>query len=156
MKRLIYLAVATTLFATGVLADKPSVRPTPRPRPLPGGQHLFASVAGGRVDEFARNRMQFTFASGLRSPRGLAFDSAGNLFVATTVCAGTTCNATILRIAPDGTQSLFGTIGDSFAEGLTIDSADNVFVVSLDQPPPWCHHLQVYPGRHTERLRFPS
>ena len=69
MKRLIYLAVATTLFATGVLADKPSVRPTPRPRPLPGGQHLFASVAGGRVDEFARNRMQFTFASGLRSPR---------------------------------------------------------------------------------------
>jgi sugar lactone lactonase YvrE len=59
----------------------------------------------------------------------LAFDSVGNLFVATTFCDAT-CHPTIFKITPDGVQTVFGTIaGDSFLEGLAIDRSDNVFAL---------------------------
>jgi len=46
-----------------------------------------------------------TFATGLQLPTGLAFDSAGNLFVAD---IGTN---SIFKVQPDGTKSLFVSIG---------------------------------------------
>ena len=49
-------------------------------------QNLFAVDAPGHIygniDEFTPNGVRSTFASGLNSPAGLAFDKAGNLFVA--------------------------------------------------------------------------
>ena len=49
-------------------------------------QNLFAvDVQGpiyGNIDEFTPNGVRSTFPSGLNSPAGLAFDQAGNLFVA--------------------------------------------------------------------------
>ena len=36
----------------------------------------------GIIDEFTPNGVRSTFASGLNDPSGLAFDQAGNLFVA--------------------------------------------------------------------------
>jgi sugar lactone lactonase YvrE len=63
----------------------------------------------------------------------LAFDSVGNLFVATNFCDATTwCHPTILKITPGGAQNAFATIPDSFfAQGVAIDRSDNLFVVAI-------------------------
>jgi DNA-binding beta-propeller fold protein YncE len=97
---------------------------------------LFASVNGGfgnglgSIYQYTPNGERSTFASGLNRPRGLAFDSAGNLLVATTFIDWTE-HSTILKFTPDGTQSVFGTIPTShFAQDLAIDRYDNVFVMT--------------------------
>jgi len=45
-------------------------------------QNLFVDTAGSRITEITTGGAQSTFASGLSNPFGLAFNSAGNLFVA--------------------------------------------------------------------------
>ena len=100
---------------------------------------LFASIDGdpgngvGSIYKYTPNGLQSTVATGLARPRGLAFDSAGNLFVATNVCDATTwCHPTILKITPDGRQSAFATIPDSFfAQGVAIDRSDILFVMAI-------------------------
>jgi trimeric autotransporter adhesin len=102
---------------------------------------LFASVNGGPgnglgfIYKYAPNGVQSTFAPKLSRPRGLAFDSEGNLFVATNFASNGVYNATILKIAPDGAQNVFGTVPASFfAEGVAIDRLDNVFVMVILPP----------------------
>jgi DNA-binding beta-propeller fold protein YncE len=97
---------------------------------------LFASVNGGfgnglgSIYQYTPNGERSTFASGLDRPRGLAFDSAGNLFVATTYIDAT-FRSTILKFTPDGTQSVFGILpAPHFAQDVVIDRYDNVFVMS--------------------------
>ena len=100
---------------------------------------LFASINGGPgngagfIYRYTRDGAQSLFASGLSRPRGLAFDSAGNLFVATNFCDDATwCHPTILKITPGGTQNTFAIIPDSFfAQGLAIDHSDNLFVMAI-------------------------
>jgi sugar lactone lactonase YvrE len=99
---------------------------------------LFASIDGapangvGFIYKYTPKGVQSTVASGLSRPRGLAFDSAGNLFVATNFCDATWCHPTILKITPDGVQNVFATIPDSFfAEGVAIDRSDNVYVMAI-------------------------
>jgi DNA-binding beta-propeller fold protein YncE len=100
---------------------------------------LFASIDGsagngpGYIFKFTRNGERSTVASGLSRPRGLAFDSAGNLFVATNFCDNATwCHPTILKITPSGTQKAFATIPDSFfAQGVAIDRSDNLFLMAI-------------------------
>ena len=98
---------------------------------------LFASINGGpgngvgSIYTYTPNGIQGTFASGLDHPRGLAFDDAGNLFVATTFTSNST-KATILRIAPDGARETFGALpGSVFGQGLVIDRAGNLFVMAI-------------------------
>jgi len=73
-----------------------------------GTGDLFASingnlgVGGGSIFEFTPGGSPFGFAVGLNFPRGVAFDSAGNLFVATTDVGGPS-----YQPAPDGTQTTF-------------------------------------------------
>jgi len=62
-----------------------------------------------------------TFASGLKDPRGLAFDKAGNLF-ATEFNTGR-----ILRFTPTGTKSVFAS-GLNAPEPIAFDSGGNLFV----------------------------
>ena len=97
---------------------------------------LFATISGGpgngvgSIYKYTPAGVQSTFASGLNRPRGLAFDSAGNLLVATTFCE-VSCQVTILKIAPDGAQNVFGNLpGNFLGQGLAIDSSDNVFVMT--------------------------
>lgn len=100
---------------------------------------LFVSINGsagngaGAIYQYAPDGTQTMFAYGLDQPRGLGFDSAGNLFVATNFCdENSWCHPTIVKITPDGRQTTFATIPDSFfAEGLAIDRSDNVFVMAI-------------------------
>jgi hypothetical protein len=74
------------------------------------------------------------FASNLAAPRGLAFDSGGNLYVATN-SADDSCivEGTIFKITTDGLMSTlasgFGT--NTILSGLAIDSAGNIFVMTI-------------------------
>ena len=72
--------------------------------PLAGGSSTFATAPGGA------------------QPEGMAFDSAGNLYVA---YAGTN---TIQKFTPGGVGSLFGTTIVSGPTGLAFDSAGNLYV----------------------------
>jgi sugar lactone lactonase YvrE len=100
---------------------------------------LFASIDGapgngvGSIYKYTPNGLQSTVATGLFRPRGLAFDSAGNLFVATNICDATAwCHPTILKITPQGVHSTFAIIPDSlFAQGLAIDRSDNLFLMAI-------------------------
>ena len=68
---------------------------------------------------------QSTFGSGGRGPHGLAFDSAGNLFVASTG------SGVIYEITPDGAQSIFAS-GLSAPYGLAFDRAGDLFEADLN------------------------
>jgi hypothetical protein len=54
--------------------------------------------------EFAPDGTETTFATGLNVPRGLAFDNAGNLFVAEIIQSGP---GDILKFPPNGTRTVF-------------------------------------------------
>jgi DNA-binding beta-propeller fold protein YncE len=60
-----------------------------------------------------------TYASGFNSPRGIAFDSSGNLFVSN--------NSQISKVGTDGTISTFVS-GLNRPEGLAFNSDGNLFV----------------------------
>src|SRR5437867_411723 len=92
---------------------------------------LFASVDGGFVYKYPPSGVQNTFAAGLNAARGVDFDSSGNLFVVTFFC-DTSCQTNIIKITPDGVQSLFATIANRVLEGLAIDGANNVFAMAFN------------------------
>jgi glucose/arabinose dehydrogenase len=133
--KLIYAALAVVSLAIGGVTAQGALN------------DLFASIngtadnGGGFIYEYTPSGVQSTFASGLSRPRGVAIDSAGNLLVAVNDWDGSPncCQGTILKILPDGTQTTFADVtapsGYVFLEGLAIDGAGNVFVVSLNQNP---------------------
>jgi sugar lactone lactonase YvrE len=106
------------------------------------GQNLYVSLHGalcgfnctnfsGSISEYTPDGMQSTFASGLARPRGLAFDSSGNLFVAVTYFAPPNePRASILKFPPLGQRSVFGNFALSFATGVVTDSGGNVFAMA--------------------------
>ena len=79
-----------------------------------------------------------TFLSNLDHPRGVAFDNAGNLFVATnTSDSSGNIQGTILKITPGGAMSTFATgFGTGFfLQQLALDSAGNLFAMADDPNP---------------------
>jgi sugar lactone lactonase YvrE len=82
-------------------------------------QNLFAvDLDNGNIDEFTPNGVRSTVAFGLNYPAGLAFDQAGNLFVAD--------GGAIYKFTPAGVRTTFAS-GLS-PSGLTFDSAGNLVV----------------------------
>jgi DNA-binding beta-propeller fold protein YncE len=63
-------------------------------------------------------------SSGLFGPNGLAFDSAGNLYVAN-------LNGTIDKITPEGRMSLFAS-GLNAPAGLAFDDIGDLYVATAD------------------------
>jgi len=104
---------------------------------------MFVSVNSSPVCNGGSNVYQYdssgnytVFLSDLDHPRELAFDSAGNLYVATfTWIADSECNTfgydhgSILKVS-GGVMSSFATFPGASAHGLAIDSAGNVFASS--------------------------
>jgi DNA-binding beta-propeller fold protein YncE len=88
---------------------------------------LYVTMPGlGSVAMFAPDSGQAlgNFATGFQLPTGLAFDSAGNLFVAD---LGTN---SIFKIQPDGTKSLFASIGLNRPMDLVFDPSGDLFVAN--------------------------
>ncbi len=77
------------------------------------------------IYKFTVSGSSSTFATGLSSPAGLAFDGSGNLFVAN-YNYGTIGAGTIFKFAPSGSSSTFAT-GLSGPGGLAFDSSGNLF-----------------------------
>ena len=105
-------------------------------------QNLYVSVNGaicgrhcsdfsGSISEYTPDGMQMTIVSGLARPRGLAFDSSGNLFVAVNYFAPPNQrHGRILKFPPLGYQSVLGNVALSIPEGLVTDSGGNVFAMA--------------------------
>jgi sugar lactone lactonase YvrE len=87
-------------------------------------QNLFvADYTGQAVYEYTPGGARTTFATGLNYPQGIAFNSAGDLFVANTAQNGP--GGYISEILPDGTQSTFATGLDPIA--VAVNSVGDVF-----------------------------
>ena len=84
------------------------------------GDLFEADYCSGTIYKFAPDGTRSTFATGVSSVVGLAFDSSGNLF------AGANCCGVIFKFAPDGTQNTFAS-GLAHVGALAFDSAGNLF-----------------------------
>ena len=102
--KLIYLAFTVVILAIGAVTANGAPN------------DLFVSIngdrnnGGGFIYEYNPDGVQSIFASGLSRPRGVAFDQAANLFVATNTCVSGTCQGAIVKITPAGVQSTFATL----------------------------------------------
>jgi sugar lactone lactonase YvrE len=88
----------------------------------------------GAVYRYTPAGTQSTFLPNVSKPRGLVFDSAGNMFLCSNTASAAPTNGTILRITPDGSTTTFATgfTNDFFLEELAFDGAGNIFVNSSD------------------------
>jgi sugar lactone lactonase YvrE len=105
-------------------------------------QNLYVSVNGaicgrlcsdfsGSISEYTPAGTQSTFASGLARPRGLAFDSSGDLLVGVnSLGPPNQRHGRILKFPPLGHQSVLGNIALSIPEGVVTDSEGNTFVLA--------------------------
>src|ERR1700731_5315411 len=69
-----------------------------------------------KIDLSGGSPLVSTFVTGIPGPRGTAFDSSGNLYVASAV------NNTITEVTPQGTTSILVSTGLAFPEGIAFDS----------------------------------
>ena len=95
-----------------------------------------ADAAAGVVYKFTGTLSTFASVPGAF---GLAFDSAGNLFVSTQCeafpagnCTDPTIGGRIVKITPNGIQTTFASgLGDGDLRGLAFDAFGNLFVADL-------------------------
>jgi sugar lactone lactonase YvrE len=101
-------------------------------------QNLYVTVNGplgpgnnGSISEYTPVGARTTFASGIPLPRGLAFDSYGNLFAAITAIVDDHLLGKVVtfnprrRATPIGAAPFYGVF-----EGVAIDAAGNVYVLT--------------------------
>lgn len=86
--------------------------------------------------EFTPNGTQSTYASGLLFPRGLAFDSIGNLFAAETLQPDNHEIGRVLGFNPRNKVHTVGSASKFFFAGLAIDLAGNTYVLATDDRSP--------------------
>jgi sugar lactone lactonase YvrE len=99
---------------------------------------LFASIDRtigdrvGQIYKYTPSGAQSIFSGGIVLPRGVAFDYAGNLFVAISPFTNPpfTFHPGIVKINASGGQRTFATLGDNdVLEGLAVDRLGNVFAI---------------------------
>ena len=98
-------------------------------------QNLYVSTQtrpSHAILEFTPSGTQSTYASGLLFPRGLAFDSIGNLFAAETVQPDDHSTGRVLRFNLRNKVSTAGSAAYFFFEGLAVDIAGNAYVMASD------------------------
>jgi hypothetical protein len=104
-------------------------------------QNLYVSTqgrpSGHAILQFTPDGAQSTYASGLLFPRGLAFDSIGNLFAAETVEPGDRLDiGRVLKFNLRNHVSTVGSAANFFFEGLAVDIAGNAYVMANDDNSP--------------------
>ncbi len=102
-----------------------------------GSDIFVAGYGSGVIQQFdSLTQSSTTFASGLASPIGLAFDSTGDFYV------GDYGASTIYRYGPNGVRTTFATVGLQNPMGLAVDGAGNVYAANL-----WGNNITKYtPG----------
>lgn len=105
----------------------------------PGDLYVAQAAGGGHVYKFTPAGTRSTVASGLSQPVALAFNRAGDLFVGNSGARGCIPEqecpplpSTVVKIAPDGTQSTFATLQATQLLGMAFDGAGNLFVSTGD------------------------
>src|SRR5262249_6889198 len=85
----------------------------------------------GVIYKYKPSGSRATFASGLYHPTGMAFDSAGNLFVADNV-NGINDQGSIYKYAPNGSRVIFAVLDPSDRPAdLAFDSMGNLYMADL-------------------------
>jgi DNA-binding beta-propeller fold protein YncE len=99
--------------------------------------YVSANAPGShKIFEFTPSGVQSIYASGLDNPRGLAFDSLGNLFATTVHEADDIGIGRVLKFNLRNKVSTFGSAANFTFEGLAIDIAGNVYVMADDNNSP--------------------
>jgi DNA-binding beta-propeller fold protein YncE len=100
--------------------------------------YVSANVPGGnhKIFEFTPDGTQSIYASGLDNPRGLAFDSIGNLFATTAHEADNIEIGKVLKFNLRNHVSTLGSAAKFFFEGLAIDIVGNIYVMAGDDTSP--------------------
>jgi DNA-binding beta-propeller fold protein YncE len=88
-----------------------------------------ASFNNGTIYDYTPGGMQNTFYSGIAFPEGIAFNSSGDLFV-----ASSTGNV-VDEITPGKTESTVASVPDP--SGMAIDSAGDIFVTGHNDGDIW-------------------
>jgi sugar lactone lactonase YvrE len=101
--------------------------------------NLYVSVNGDRsIVEYTPAGTSITFASGFTLPRGLAFDSSGNLFLGMTATPpGNHIHGKVFKFSALGHQSILGNAARAQFEGVAVDTAGNVFAVAINEQFPF-------------------
>jgi len=102
-------------------------------------QNLYVSAQvppSHAILEYTPSGTQSVYASGLLFPRGLAFDSIGNLFAAETVEPDNHDLGRVLRFNLRNKVSTVGSVTNFFFEGLAVDIAGNAYVMATDDKSP--------------------
>jgi DNA-binding beta-propeller fold protein YncE len=86
--------------------------------------------------EFTPDGTRSTYASGLLFPRGLAFDSIGNLFAAETVAPDNHDIGRVLKFNLRNKVSTVGSAVNFFFQGLAVDIAGKAYVMATDDNSP--------------------
>ena len=94
--------------------------------------HRPQSDGGHAILEFTPSGTRSTYASGLLFPRGLAFDSTGNLFAAETVEPDNHDIGRALKFNLRNHRNTVGSAAKFFFEGLAVDIAGNAYVMAND------------------------
>ena len=100
--------------------------------------YVSANVPGGNhaIFEYTPTGTQSTYATGLNNPRGVAFDSIGNLFAAHGKAPDDHDIGRVLKFNPRNHVSTVGSAAWFTFEGLAIDIAGNAYVMANDDRSP--------------------
>jgi Beta-propeller repeat len=115
----------SAIFALAITADAQNLYVSAN---VPGGNHA--------IFEYTANGTQSIYASGLDNPRGLAFDTIGNLFATTAHDANEIEIGKVLKFNLRNHVSTAGSAAKFFFQGLATDIVGNTYVLANDDTSP--------------------